>query len=170
MTLRRLPIDSEAFREAMAHQGSDDYDYYLDTVTGRVMRISTEVWNALEEGRTIAGSLAGWQQDELREARAVFADTEGRYVLIPERAEWEIEERMPEFVESIADPELRDRLTAVMDGRNAVRRFSDILSHYPEERQRWLALQREQDQAYATRWLAEEEIEPEWISAPASPQ
>ena len=78
MALRRLNIDFEALARAMAKQGSDEYDYYLDTHTGRIMRISTDVWNALEEGETIAGSLNAWQQEELHEAQAVFSDIQGK--------------------------------------------------------------------------------------------
>jgi hypothetical protein len=164
MARRRLSIDFEALSGAMEHQGSDEYDYYLDTVTGRVMQIATEVWNALEDGRTIAGSLAGWQQEELREAREVFADTEGRYTLIPERPAWELEDLMPDFIDSISDEALRQKLTSAMNERNALRRFKDILAPYSDERQRWLSLQQENDRDYATRWLADEEIEPVWIS------
>jgi predicted dehydrogenase len=166
MARRRLPIDFEVLAEAMENQGSDEYDYYFDTVTGQVMRIAMEVWNALDEGRTIAGSLAGWQQEELREAREIFGDTQGRYILIPERREWEVEELMPDFVDAVAEEDLREKLTSAMDGRNALRRFKDILAHYPAERERWLALQQESDRDSATRWLAEEEIEPVWISSP----
>ena len=169
MARRRLSIDLEALSEAMEHQGSDEYDYYLDTVSGRVMRIATEVWTALEEGRTIAGSLAGWQQDELRDAREVFADTEGRYTLVPERPDWELEELMPDFVDSITQADLRQRLSSAMDGRNAVRRFKDILAHHPEARQRWLLVQQSYDRDYATRWLADEDIEPVWNTPSASP-
>ena len=57
MALRRLNIDFEALARAMAKQAGDENDYYLDTHTGRIMRIATDVWNALEEGETIAGSL-----------------------------------------------------------------------------------------------------------------
>ena len=71
MALRRLNIDFEALARAMARQGSDENDYYLDTHTGRIMRISTDVWNALEEGETIAGSLNAWQQEELHMLQAL---------------------------------------------------------------------------------------------------
>jgi hypothetical protein len=163
MALRRLHIDFEALAGAMSNQDGDEYDYYLDTTTGRVMRVSTEVWNALEEGRTISRSLQGWQQEELREARDVFG-TRGRYMPIPERPVWEIEDVMTEFADSVADAELRERLLRALDGRDALRRFSDILSHYPDERTRWLACKLESDQEYAARWLADEGIEPVWIS------
>jgi hypothetical protein len=153
----------------MGKQGRDQYDYYLDTTTGRIMRISTEVWNTLEEGRTIAGSLQGWQQEELREARDVFGDTQGRYLLIPERPSWEVEELMTDFVDTVTDTDLHKKLAAVLEGRDAVRRFRDILAHYPTERERWIALRQESDQQYATQWLADEGIEPVWSTASTPP-
>jgi hypothetical protein len=163
MALRRLHIDFEALAGAMSNQDRDEYDDYLDLTAGRVMRISTEVWNALEEGRTISGSLQGWQQEELREARDVFG-TPRRYVPIPERPEWEVEDVMTEFADSVADMDLREKLTRALDGRDALRHFNDVLSHYADERTRWLACQLESDQEYAARWLADEGIEPVWIS------
>jgi len=164
MALRRLNIDFEALARAMAKQGSDEYDYYLDTHTGRVMRISTDVWNALEEGQTIAGSLNAWQQEELHEAQAVFSDIQGRYVPIPEDLEWEVEEIMSEFVDTVRDADLQRRLASAMAGRNAIRRVKDILAHYPDEQQRWVVLQQQSQQEHAARWLEDEGIEPVWTA------
>ena len=165
MALRRLNIDFEALARAMAKQGSDEYDYYLDTHTGRVMRISTDVWNALEEGQTIAGSLNAWQQQELHEAQAVFSDIQGRYVPIPEDPEWEVEAIMSEFVDTVRDADLQRRLASAMAGRNAIRRVKDILAHYPDEQQRWVVLQQQNQQEHAARWLQDEGIEPVWTAA-----
>jgi hypothetical protein len=170
MALRRLHIDFEAFAGAMGNQGRDQYDYYLDTTTGRVMRISTEVWTALEEGRTIAGSLQGWQQEELREAREVFGDTQGRYLPIPERPSWEVEELMTEFMDTVSEVDLQKKLAAAIEGRDAIRRFRDTLAHYPKERERWIAQRQESDQEYASQWLADEGIEPVWTSASRPPR
>ncbi len=165
MALRRLNIDFEALARAMARQGSAEDDYYLDTQNGRVMRIASEVWNALEEGETIAGSLNAWQQEELHEAQAVFSDTQGRYLPIPEEMQWEVEEIMSDFMEAVHDADLRSKLNSAMSGRNAVRRFKDILAHYPTEQQRWTLLQQQSQQAHAARWLQDEGIEPVWVSA-----
>ena len=89
------------------------------------MRISTDVWNALEEGETIAGSLNAWQQEELHEAQAVFSDSQGRYLPIPEGMAWDVEEAMPDFVETVRDADLRSKLSSALEGRNAARRFRD---------------------------------------------
>lgn len=162
MALRRLTIDFEALARGITKQGSDEYDYYLDTHTGRVMRISTDVWNALEEGQTIAGSLNAWQQEELHEAQAVFSDTHGRYIPIPEDLEWDVEDIMAEFVDTVRDTDLQRKLTSAMEGRNAVRRFKDVLAHYPVEQQRWGSVQQQSQQEHAEEWLQGEGIEPVW--------
>jgi hypothetical protein len=166
MALRRLSIDFEALARAMAKQVGDENDYYLDTHTGRIMRIVTDVWNALEEGVTIAGSLNTWQQEELHEAQAVFSDTQGRYLPIPEDLEWEVEQIMADFTDTVRDADLRSKLTAAMEGRNAVRRFKDVLVHYANEQQRWTALQQQRQQEHAAQWLEDEGIEPVWTAAP----
>ncbi len=166
MALRRLNIDFEALARAMGKQVGDENDYYLDTQTGRIMRISTDVWNAIEEGETIAGSLNTWQQEELHEAQTVFSDTQGRYLPIPEDLEWEVEELMSDFVDTVRDADLRRKLTSAMDGRNAARRFKDVLVHYPDEQQRWVGLQQQSQQEHAVQWLQDEGIEPVWTAAP----
>jgi hypothetical protein len=168
MALRRLNIDFEALARAMAKQVGDENDYYLDTHTGRVMRISTDVWNALEEGETIAGSLNAWQQEELHEAQTVFSDTQGRYLPIPEDLEWEVEEIMSDFTDTVRDADLRGKLNAAREGRNAVRRFKDVLVHYPDEQQRWTVLQQQRQQGHAVQWLQDEDIEPVWTAASKS--
>lgn len=165
MALRRLTIDFEALARGMSKESSDEYDYYLDTHTGRVMRISTDVWNALEEGQTIAGSLNAWQQEELHEAQAVFSDTHGRYIPIPDDLEWDVEDIMAEFIETIADAELCRRLKSALESRNAVRRFKDVLAHHPAEQQRWGSVQQQSQQEHAAEWLQGEGIEPVWASA-----
>ena len=166
MALRRLNIDFEALARAMAKQVGDENDYYLDTHTGRVMHIATDVWNALEEGETIAGSLNTWQQEELHEAQAVFSDTQGRYLPIPEDLEWEVEQIMADFTDTVHDADLRSKLTAAMEGRNAIRRFKDVLVHYSDAQQRWTALQQQRQQEHAAQWLEDEGIEPVWTAAP----
>jgi hypothetical protein len=52
-----------------------------------------------------------------------------------------------------------------MDARNAVRRFKDVLVHYPEELQRWTVLQQQSHQEHAAQWLQDEGIEPVWTVA-----
>ena len=112
MALRRLNIDFEALARAMATQGSDENDYYLDTHTGRIIRISTDVWNALEEGETIC-----WESQCLaaggtpRGASCVQRYT-GSLSAIPEDLEWEVEESMSDFTDTVRDADLRSKLIA----------------------------------------------------------
>jgi len=96
----------------------------------------------------------------------VFSDTQGRYLPIPEALDWEVEETMSDFVDTVHDADLRSKLTNALEGRNAVRRFKDVLAHYPDEQQRWTTLQQQSQQGHAAQWLEDEGIEPVWITAP----
>jgi len=72
---------------------------------------------------------------------------------------------MADFTDTVRDADLRSKLTAAMEGRNAVRRFKDVLVHYSDEQQRWTALQQQRQQEHAAQWLEDEGIEPVWTAA-----
>jgi hypothetical protein len=71
---------------------------------------------------------------------------------------------MADFVDSVSDEELQKKLRATLDGRDASRRFRDVLAQYPDERKRWAAFRQENEQEYAAQWLAGEDIEPMWAT------
>src|SRR5437667_322642 len=103
------------------------------------------MWNCSTKAEGKGGGIAigGHKQEELHEAQAVFSDTQGRYLPIPEDLEWVVEETMADFVDTVRDADLRSKLTSAMEGRNAVRRFRDVLAHYPDAQQRWASLQQQ---------------------------
>jgi hypothetical protein len=43
-----------------------------------------------------------------------------------------------------------------------------VLVHYPDEQQRWTALQQQRQQEHAAQWLQDEDIEPVWTAASKS--
>jgi hypothetical protein len=72
---------------------------------------------------------------------------------------------MADFIDSVTDEDLQKKLRTALDGRDASRRFRDVLAQYPDERKRWAAFRQENEQEYAARWLADEGIDPVWSSA-----
>lgn len=58
------------------------------------------------------------------------------------------------FVESVPDPDRRDRLEIALEGRGAFRRFKDVLDRWPAEVARWRAFSDERRQGRARAWLA----------------
>lgn len=67
---------------------------------------------------------------------------------------------MERFIETTEDAELRDRLTAAIDGKGAFRRFKDVLLSYPDERERWFQFRQDLLKVEMDGWLASLNIEP----------
>ena len=74
---------------------------------------------------------------------------------------------MERFIETTEDAELRDRLTAAIDGKGAFRRFKDVLLSYPDERERWFQFRLDLLKVEMDSWLASLNIEP---VAPPQPE
>src|SRR5262249_47423778 len=66
---------------------------------------------------------------------------------------------MVEFVSSVTDRRLRDRLDAALAGRRPFRRFKDTLHDDTRAREQWFAFRDARLRGAAEAWLVEHEIE-----------
>ena len=64
-----------------------------------------------------------------------------------------------DFIATVGDRHLQDRLELAIRGRGAFRRFKDVLAEYPRERERWFAFHDTRLRELVLRWLASEGIE-----------
>lgn len=62
---------------------------------------------------------------------------------------------MSEFIETVDDPALADRLQRAIHGRRAFRRFRDELESDPDELTRFHLFADERQRGRARRWLAD---------------
>ncbi|MBI5509641.1 MAG: hypothetical protein HY903_12885 [Deltaproteobacteria bacterium] len=76
---------------------------------------------------------------------------------IPSRIQYQW---VDEFVATIADPDLKTRVEAAINGKGAFRRFKDILLTSPEERRRWFEFRDEKMRQRIVEWVREKSIEP----------
>jgi len=67
---------------------------------------------------------------------------------------------MEDFIGTVGDDRLRQRLDDAISGQRPFRRFKDVLRDAPAERDRWFAFQEERVLERALDWLASEGIEP----------
>jgi hypothetical protein len=74
---------------------------------------------------------------------------------------------MEDFIATVQDQRLQDRLWRAISGRGAFRYFKDVLDDYPRERERWFEFKDTQVRQRILEMLAEENIEP--IIEPPSP-
>ena len=128
--------------EAAFERNAPNVSSYLDLETGEVL-----VFDGMSA--------------EDQEQRAMVAASRDRYLLIDPASSREQYRWMEQFVASIDDESLQERLVIAIDGKGAFRRFKDVLLHYPEERERWFSYRSNRLHAYMNEWLAEKGIETE---------
>jgi hypothetical protein len=119
---------------------TDDGGHYLDVTTGQVVSF-TGLDDELAEDEIDAGLL------------------EGRLVRIeplPSAVEYGW---MEEFVASVANATLSRLLDVALGGKGAFRRFKDVLSAYPADRNRWFAFRDERLREAARTWLEDNGIQ-----------
>jgi predicted nucleotidyltransferase len=160
-------------------------NYYLDTETGQVVMVTDDIRRQLEdlyeqayaldpesppdlaallEDEELPG-LHGWQKDALLEADRVEQGYGSRYIGVPQGEPSEGYEDMEDFILTVQDERLQDRLWAAIRGRGAFRRFKDVLYAHPAEQERWYAYKERRLEERVIMWLAEEGIEPLPIEA-----
>jgi hypothetical protein len=67
---------------------------------------------------------------------------------------------MERFIPMVDEGELRDQLSAAIDGKGAFRRFKDVLMTYGTERERWFAFRSERLRVFMEAWLSAHGLAP----------
>jgi hypothetical protein len=121
---------------------------FLDRTTGEVLALRDGVPDDEALRRRIAGS----------GDRFLFIDP------VPPREQYGW---MAQFAATIASPELRGRLEAVLDRPGSFRLFKDTLQAYPEERVRWFRFRAQALRKHVERWLTRHGVAHDVQAAPA---
>ncbi len=110
-------------------------EHYLDAETGEVLFCCRD---------TV-------EFEELQ--KKIDNDKTGRYVhieLMPSNVAYGYIE---EFIETIEDENLKEKLYIAISGKGAFRRFKDVLQNYPETREKWFEFHDKAVRQYAEEWL-----------------
>lgn len=158
--------------EESFHNSSYQHHYWLDKRTGKVILIDDEVADLLREGEDLS-DLPDWQREMAEEVKPVLRafgelpdqeddDSEidlERYVEIPKQESRDCYEDMVDFAETVTNPHLRDLLDVALRGKGAFRRFKDVLSGYPAERERWFEFESRRERERIEAWAREQGVE-----------
>jgi hypothetical protein len=183
--MRQLEMNFSDLEEAFESPFPEAFGYYLDRETGRVVMVSQETREMLEELYEEVYDTAGNEQkplaeviqehglkgnaEELFDADQVEAGYSTRYVAIPRVESYEGYDETVEFIDTVQDSHLRELLANAIRGKGAFRRFKDVLADHFHERERWFAFQDEQTRRRIIDWLHSVEIEPILEPRPAPP-
>ncbi len=121
-----------------------DYKYFLDLETGEILYISDEFMDDKE-------------REEVEEK--VDEGFGERYISIPETSPEEGYGEMRDFLETVKDGNLKEKLYIALNGKGAFRRFKDTLLNYPDERKRWFVFESARLTEKVKEWLEIEGIE-----------
>ena len=144
-----MKIDWEGLKDAFVFS-SDEAHWYLDLETGETILIS--------ELDPDAGEVT-------------FDDIEAepeRYLDIEAPSSHEAYEWMVEFTEGLEDKELQDKLWIALDGKGAFRRFKNVISGHPKQREAWFKFEDDKVNAAIEDWVKSSALEadspPPWAS------
>ena len=137
---KALKIDLDELCSAMA-DSSYEHEYYLDLETGEILFIS----DYMDDEET------GKLKDQVEE------DSD-RYERIPEAESHEGYEDMVEFIATVKNERLVGLLEVVINGKEAFRRFKDVLLNYPEERESWFQFKDDRIEEKALEWLGDIDV------------
>jgi hypothetical protein len=141
---RRVAVDWDDLELALTMH-SDEQSCYLNLRTGKIDLGAS----------SFTGDDVGLSEEEIE-----TGFSEG-YIIPVEPISSQVEYGwMAEFAETVVDRRLRQMLDLALDGRGAFRRFKDVLSNFPAERERWFGFHQERFDQEMQEWLAENEIEP----------
>ena len=175
--VRKLKVDLSELEWAFDSSPLDDTCYYLDVETGAVLMTTYDSRRELEalyevmygdgdeprislEEAMKQRDLDDEMQAMVREGDQVEEGFNTRYIEVPQAESGEGYRDMEEFIDTVQDRRLQNRLWGAIRGRGAFRRFKDALLDYPAERERWHGFKAAQVRRRILEWLEDEGIEP----------
>lgn len=171
--MRNINIDLSEL--GMAFENYDtQISYYLDLETGEVLIVNDDDRSWLESLYEVyydeqtesldwervfqEEGMHDWQKINLQQIDLIESGYGTRFITIPPESSHLGFEDMLEFIQTVRNPRLQDRLEDAISGRSAFRRFKDVLLNYPAERERWFKFKRECINQRVLAWLEEKGI------------
>lgn len=177
LTRRKLAVDLSELEIAFENS-LHELSYYLDLQTGEVVVVTEDARRELEEiyaqiigedGQEMVPleealqerDLQEWQREDVRVADRVEEGFGTRYIEVPSQDSREGYHQIEEFIETVEEERLRERLRRAIRGRGAFGRFKDVLYEHPQQREHWHEFWEGAMRRRIHRWLEEEGIEPQ---------
>ena len=151
--MKKLKLDFELLLESFTLQKEEICHEYLDTLSGDIINIPLEVATIVETNST-GDQLEPWQQSLLEDARAVFADREGRYINIPTIDSDFSKKLVNGFVrDMLKDTQLIDKFEKNVIQTNSFEKFKSELYNHPDLIDAWHVYEEQKLKEYINHWL-----------------
>ena len=127
----------------------DSNSYFLDRRTGEIEMITEEDWSAAESDELIS-TYPEWQRDSILKAREI--QSTDHFVELPSEDEIDSYEIMEQFCREYPNRRLSEKLSAVIKGKGAFRRFRDMIDGLGIQDE-WHSFEHQQFEDLAVEWL-----------------
>ncbi len=151
----RIVVDLIEIVDAMESHGyGDESMSYVDTETGEVEYVTSEILRLVESGgQKVADALPDWQQSEIDIAKMIL-NNDNRFVLIP-RLESSVGFKfMENFIDELENENITRCLVQALRRSRPFRGFKDVLSDYPETLDQWYEFKNKRMRHEAVKFLS----------------
>lgn len=139
----QVPADLEELC-FLFEDSSCEHRGYLDIKTGEIIQIFDDIMDPDEKEEL---------DDKVDEGLGE------RYIAIPNAESYDGYKDMENFIKTIKEVKLKEKLYNAITRKGAFKRFKDVLNSYPKERERWFKFKDEKVKERVNEWLEEEGIE-----------
>jgi hypothetical protein len=135
---------------------------FLDRKTCQIVELSDEDIEAADD-EDAAAAAPEWQRGQIELAREVEADTDDRFLPLPDKFDVNEWETMAEFASSIPNETSGSLLQSAIRGAGAFRRFKDTI-HILGIAEQWYVFRDNRHRELAMQWCRDHEVE--WDDPP----
>ncbi|MGH4124916.1 MAG: UPF0158 family protein [Clostridium sp.] len=160
-----LDVDIEALVETISHEDDNLGKSFLDTHTGEVIYIPTEVSLALEKGTLIEDTFDNWLKEFVRVAILISEDTVNRYLSTPLIDEDFYISTMKKYVNTIiSNSDLKQELQKALHSKEPIKRFKHILMDKENKTEEWYKYEDSCINEFVRVWLKSNGIELKYLN------
>lgn len=135
----------------------DDTFTFINTKTGEVFTLTREEIGAAEDEKPL-NKFPEWQRENIEKAISIIEDENGIYVDFTLRNDYNEYEIMEEFIGTLEDYHIREKLYEAIQGRGAFRRFKDGIIEHGVHKQ-WYNYKESKIKELVIEWCKEQDIE-----------
>ena len=160
-----VDIDMEALIETISHEDDNLGKSFLDTYTGEVIYIPTEVSLALEKGTLKDDTFDNWLKEFVSVAILISEDEVNRYLSTPLIDEDFYISTMKKYVNSIiSNSDLKQELNKALNSKEPIKKFKHVLMDKENKTEEWYKYEDNCINEFVRAWLKSNGIELKYLN------
>ena len=163
--MNRVDIDIEALIESISHEDDNLGKSFLDTYTGEVIYIPTEVSLALESGTLKEETFDNWLKEFVGIAILISEDEVNRYLSTPLIDEGFYINAMKEYVNIMtSNSDLKQELHRALNNKEPIKKFKQVLMDKQNKTEDWYKYEDNCIKEFVIGWLKLKGIELNYLN------